>query len=639
MNFRELLNKLDEVGVAPAASNADALSAVNGGGAKPAAIDPTRVYAYRRAQAAMARLEKAAQYTGTDEIVRSRAGLPPPLPSIEQWDGSMPKPVGRPDWINRWLGTGGGATGDVEKDQTAAGAENDAFSAGHDTAMAQLKQLTDLVAQLKAAPKPAVKEGAIANALLESFGYQLNELDATDAAIGGAAYGVANPLEKKLAAGAAGAAVKGSTSTMGKIAGKALPGVGAAFGAVDAYNRAKKGDYFGAGIAGLSGALSLVPGIGWMPAVALDLFNLGRDMRGPTASPSKAEAHPVSSGPIAQLQRVIGADADGVFGPKSQEALKAWQAKNGLESDGVPGPKTFAAAKIKMPGLAGTVSEQISSLQAKIEEAQNPASLYFILEDGNLYELTPENELYVLDEGLAGDAISGLAKYGKSAWDAIKGGAKNVVAGVKSPTAYTAGGKSAIKPGTKGATAFKAGQAVGRNPVKTALGAGALGYAMGNNSGADDAAVASGGGSGGGSSGAAPGDTTNQEQQFDPAVIDQIGELMSTLAQSQDEEVMAGLDTIRAQIAQLTGGRPLEALKPPVNAEQPAQGAAGQLKIPAADAAQNAAADKKAAADRAVAGPQGKDEIDQITGKKPVTTTQPYLKGEKPSSAPQQQAQ
>lgn len=570
MNFRELLNKLDEVGVAPAASNADALSAVNGGGAQPAPADPTKVYAYRRAQAAMARLEQAAKYSGTDEIVRSRAGLPPPLPPIDKWDGSMPKPVGRPDWINRWLGTGGGATGNVEKDQSSASAENDAFSAGHDKAMAQLKQLQDLVAKLQTAPTAPVKEGAIANALLESFGYQLNELDATDAAIGGAAYGVANPLEKKLAAGAAGAVTKGSTSALGKMAAKAAPGVGAAFGAVDAYNRAKKGDYFGAGIAGLSGALSLVPGIGWMPAVALDLFNLGRDMRGPTASPDKAQAHPVSTGPIAQLQKSIGTEADGVFGPKSQAALKAWQAKNGLQADGVPGPKTFAAANIKMPGLAETVSEQISSLQAKIEEAQNPSPLYFILEDGNLYELTPENELYVLDEGLAGDAISGLAKYGKGAWDSIKSIGKGVAYGVKNPEAskLIKGAKPGATVTQKAATTgAKAGGALARNPVKTALGAGALGYAMGNNSGVDGTTVAGGGAGGGtgGSSGAEPGDTTDQEAQFDPAVIDQIGELMSTLAQSQDEEVMAGLDTIRAQIMKLTGGRPLETLKPAAN--------------------------------------------------------------------------
>jgi peptidoglycan hydrolase-like protein with peptidoglycan-binding domain len=565
MNFRELLNKIDEADtVAPAASNADALAAVNAGGAAPAPMDPSKVYAYRRAQAAMARLEKAAQYTGTDEIVRQRAGLPPPLPPIEQWDGKMPAPIGKPDWINRVLGTGGGATGDTVKDQSAASAENDSFAAGHETALSQLKQLSDLVAKLK--PAAPVKESSIAGALLESFGYQLDELDASDAAVAGGAYAAGNAVERglagKVAKGAAGAA-KTATGAMGKIASKALPGVGAAFGAVDAYDRAKKGDYFGAGIAGLSGALSLVPGIGWMPAVALDMFNLGRDLRGPTASAAQAEKHPVGTGAIAQLQKIIGTEADGIFGPKSQAALKVWQQKNGLEPDGIPGPKTFAAAKLQAPGASKTVAEQISSLQTKIYEAQNPSSLYFILEDGNLYELTPNDEWYVLDEGLAGDAISGLAKYGGKAWDAIKGLGKGVAHGVANPEAVKAykSAKPGASIGTKaGVAGAKAGGVLARNPVKTALGAGALGYALGNNSGT----TAPGGNSGTGTGTTVPGGQSSAEvgttTDVDPQVIDQIGQLMSNLAQSQDEEVLAQLDVIRNQINQITGGKPLDSL-------------------------------------------------------------------------------
>ena len=543
MNFRELLNKIDEAdAVAPAASNADALAAVNAGGSAPTPTDPSKVYAYRRAQAAMARLEKAAQYTGTDEIVRQRAGLPPPLPPIEQWDGKMPAPVGKPDWINRVLGTGGGASGNTVTDQSSASAENDAFAAGHETAMGQLKQLADLVAKLK--PAAPVKESSIADALLESFGYQLNEFSVSDAAKGVAS------------------AAKSATGTLGKIGSKALPGVGAAFGAVDAYDRAKKGDYFGAGIAGLSGALSLVPGIGWMPAVALDMFNLGRDLRGPTASPAQAEQHPVATGSIAQLQKLIGTEPDGIFGPKSQAALKVWQQKNGLQADGIPGPKTFAAAKIAAPGASKTVAEQISSLQAKIYEAQNPSSLYFILEDGNLYELTPENEFYVLDEGLAGNAISGLATYGGKAWDAIKGLGKGVAHGVKNPAdaKLIKGAKPGADIGTKaGVAGAKAGGILARNPVKTALGAGALGYAMGNNSGTSPTTGPSTGPvkTPGGQDPAPVGTTTD----VDPAVIDQIEQLMSNLAQSQDEEVIAQLDVIRKQINQITGGKPLDSLK------------------------------------------------------------------------------
>jgi peptidoglycan hydrolase-like protein with peptidoglycan-binding domain len=49
-----------------------------------------------------------------------------------------------------------------------------------------------------------------------------------------------------------------------------------------------------------------------------------------------------SKGPSAALvQAVIGAKADGDFGPKSVEALKKWQTANGLTADGSVGPVTW----------------------------------------------------------------------------------------------------------------------------------------------------------------------------------------------------------------------------------------------------------------------------------------------------------
>lgn len=41
------------------------------------------------------------------------------------------------------------------------------------------------------------------------------------------------------------------------------------------------------------------------------------------------------------MQKALGITADGVFGPGTERALKAWQSKNGLTPDGVAGPKTF----------------------------------------------------------------------------------------------------------------------------------------------------------------------------------------------------------------------------------------------------------------------------------------------------------
>lgn len=49
-----------------------------------------------------------------------------------------------------------------------------------------------------------------------------------------------------------------------------------------------------------------------------------------------------SKGDAAKLvQAIIGATPDGNFGPKSTEALKAWQTANGLKADGIVGPVTW----------------------------------------------------------------------------------------------------------------------------------------------------------------------------------------------------------------------------------------------------------------------------------------------------------
>jgi hypothetical protein len=108
-----------------------------------------------------------------------------------------------------------------------------------------------------------------------------------------------------------------------------------------------------------------------------------------------------------------------------------------------------------------------------------------------------------MDEGIWSDAVQGLAKYGKNAYQ----GAKDLVGGaVKGAKAPAAAEKLAGRASTTGAkkAGLKAGAAVGRNPGKAALGAaavgGGLGYALTGDEEKQDTPppISIGGGGGGG---------------------------------------------------------------------------------------------------------------------------------------------
>jgi putative chitinase len=73
----------------------------------------------------------------------------------------------------------------------------------------------------------------------------------------------------------------------------------------------------------------------------------------PTAAPKKAtsETKPTAARTlrrgmegedVKRMQKALGLDADGVFGPGTVTAVKKWQRANGLEADGIVGPRTQA---------------------------------------------------------------------------------------------------------------------------------------------------------------------------------------------------------------------------------------------------------------------------------------------------------
>jgi peptidoglycan hydrolase-like protein with peptidoglycan-binding domain len=63
---------------------------------------------------------------------------------------------------------------------------------------------------------------------------------------------------------------------------------------------------------------------------------------------------------VKQLQIKLGVDPIGNFGPKTFEALQAWQSKNGLKPDGIAGNETLAKLGIEVPASAPASAKPVS---------------------------------------------------------------------------------------------------------------------------------------------------------------------------------------------------------------------------------------------------------------------------------------
>ena len=76
----------------------------------------------------------------------------------------------------------------------------------------------------------------------------------------------------------------------------------------------------------------------------------------------------VSGEPVRLLQEKLGVPADGIFGPATEAALKAYQQKNGLAVDGIAGPDTFSRMGLgELVLLApGTRGEAVKKLQTAL---------------------------------------------------------------------------------------------------------------------------------------------------------------------------------------------------------------------------------------------------------------------------------
>ena len=157
----------------------------------------------------------------------------------------------------------------------------------------------------------------------------------------------------------AGTVAKIAKSPVGKIASKALPGLGAAAYGIDAADRAKKGDWGGAALSGLGAVTSAIPGVGLVGGLAPAAIQMGTDALGLTGDKSrKGSAKPTPAGPPSLKAKQDFAKSKGkYFSSSDQKTYKNYNdaeaAKNSRR--GVkPTPTPTPAAASSSPAPSST---------------------------------------------------------------------------------------------------------------------------------------------------------------------------------------------------------------------------------------------------------------------------------------------
>jgi hypothetical protein len=81
---------------------------------------------------------------------------------------------------------------------------------------------------------------------------------------------------------------------------------------------------------------------------------------------------------VAALQRALGIEADGIYGPKTRRAVRRFQRAHGLAVDGIAGPRTLAALGVGATAavkVSGPGSDPVLQQIARCESGGNPRAI------------------------------------------------------------------------------------------------------------------------------------------------------------------------------------------------------------------------------------------------------------------------
>jgi murein DD-endopeptidase MepM/ murein hydrolase activator NlpD len=160
---------------------------------------------------------------------------------------------------------------------------------------------------------------------------------------------------------------------------------------------------------------------------------------------------------VAQVQRALGVNADGVFGPQTDSAVRQYQGRSGLQVDGIVGPSTWSALFDRGSSVGGSnvpseVKERIEQkLQAAGQrlDAQAQAPSAGAQGSSNLFGDSGESAEAPAEQGSAGEGEAQDAPAGSGgAEDAPAGGgdAEQAPAGGQTETPSAGGGQEPSAP-------------------------------------------------------------------------------------------------------------------------------------------------------------------------------------------------
>lgn len=88
------------------------------------------------------------------------------------------------------------------------------------------------------------------------------------------------------------------------------------------------------------------------------------------AAPQEPVGRNITGRPTADIQRLVGADPDGIYGPDTTAKVRAWQAAHGLEADGIWGPLSDAAGfpPTEATLRQGDTGDRVRALQAALNK-------------------------------------------------------------------------------------------------------------------------------------------------------------------------------------------------------------------------------------------------------------------------------